>query len=130
MDGIEVTERDQVARRHDDVIGHATVARDADRSGNEIPADVVLPPLAGEHRPHPSSSYTATTARARRTVTNLAHDLVAERDGQRGPAPPECSRARSVRQTPAASTRSSASPGPGSGRGRSTSSARPAPINR
>ena len=80
LDGIEAAECHQVAGRDDHLLGHAAVRRDADRSGHDVAAHVVLrrgarraraapeqlvhgharPPTGGVRRPRRSSITSPT----------------------------------------------------------------------
>ena len=120
-DGVESPSATRLRAGDDDVVGHTAVARNADRSGDRLPADVVLaararaaPAAAEQLVDRHESSPLRTHALAR---DDLADDLVAKRHRQREPSPPPRTRSRSVLQTPAASTRSSTSPAPGRGAG-------------
>jgi len=91
VDGIDVAERHEVAGRDDDVVGHAAVARDADRTGGDVPADVVSPararlaPTAAEQLVDGHDGRPLQCRHALAERRDLAHDLVAERDRQREP---------------------------------------------
>ena len=92
LDGIEAAECHQVAGRDDHLLGHAAVRGDADRSGHDVAAQVVLRLVArraraapeqlvhGDERP-PTGGMDALSA-----VDHLADDLVPERHGELQPA--------------------------------------------
>ena len=88
---IDVAQGHDVARRDDDVVGHAAVARDSDGSRDDVPAHVVVSARA---RDAPAATqqlvdrHDGPATRDRHALAerhDLAHGLVAERHRQREP---------------------------------------------
>ena len=92
LDGIEAAECHQVAGRDDHLLGHAAVRRDADRSGHDVAAHVVLrldarrARAAPEQLVHGDEGPPTGGMDALSAVDHLADDLVPEGHRELQPA--------------------------------------------